>query len=112
MKLRTITTGFNLDHAQAEDQIRKIGSFMNAAKKVFEQNGYIVQTIRVATQPWEQYYTSKAQILRLVEDIEDYTNRYSIDYFNIGTTLDSNNISLIFDLIKNTSKGFCTVLPT
>ncbi|MFQ5722594.1 MAG: DUF711 family protein [Candidatus Aminicenantales bacterium] len=110
MKLRTITTGFNLDPAQAEDQIRKIGSFMNAAKKVFEQNGYIVQTIRIATQPWEQYYTSKAQILRLVNKIEDYTNRYSIDYFNIGTTLDSNNISLIFDLIKNTSKGFCTVL--
>lgn len=110
MKIRTITTGFNLEPARAEDQIRKVSGFTNAVKKVFEQNGYVVQTIRIATQPWEKYFTSKSQILRLVESIEDYANRYSIDYFNIGTTLDSNNILLIFDMIKNTSIGFCTVL--
>jgi len=86
MKIRTITTGFNLETLKVEDQIRQYAEFTNTCKKIFENNGYTVQTLRIATQPWEKYFESKNQIVKLVRDLELLAHKYAIDYFNIGTT--------------------------
>lgn len=110
MKIRTITAGFNLELPLDEGRVRHIAQFANSAKRAFEQRGYPVQTVRVATQPWEEYYTSKAQIVRLVRELEDLVNTYAVDYFNVGTTSNPRLIPLIHDLIEGTSKLFCTVL--
>ena len=110
MKIRTITTGFNLEVPIKEDQIRQLADFTNNSKKIFENNGYTVQTVRVATQPWEEYFESKNQIIRLVKELEALVHKYTIDYFNIGTTIDPKLVSVIYDMIKNTSTMFCTTL--
>lgn len=109
MKIRTITTGFNLKLPLKEEQIGKISNFTNNSKKIFENKGYTVQTVRIATQPWEDYFKSKDQIVRLVKELEDFTHRYNIDFFNIGTTINPKHIQLIYDIIKGISNGFCTV---
>ncbi len=109
MKIRTITTGFNLKLPLKEEQIGKISNFTNNSKKIFENKGYTVQTVRIATQPWEDYFKSKDQIVRLVKKLEDFTHRYNIDFFNIGTTINPKHIQLIYDIIKGISNGFCSV---
>ena len=72
MKIRTITTGFNLKLPLKEEQIRKISNFTNNSKRIFENKGYTVQTVRIATQPWEDYFKSKDQIVRLVKKIRRF----------------------------------------
>jgi uncharacterized protein (UPF0210 family) len=110
MKIRTITAGFQLELPLDEGRVERIAQFANSAKRAFEERGYAVQTVRAATQPWEEYYTSKAQIVRLVRELEDLANIYAVDYFNVGTTNNPRLIPLIYDMIKATSKLFCTTL--
>ena len=110
MKIRTITTGFNLETPVKEKQIRHLADFTNNSKETFESNGYTVQTVRIATQPWEEYFESKNQIIRLVKELETLVHKYSLDYFNIGTTFDPKLIPVIYDMINNTSVMFCTTL--
>jgi len=110
MKIRTITTGFNLKPPLKEEQIRKIAHFTNNARKIFENKGYTVQTVRVATQPWEEYFRSKDQIVTLVKELENLTQKYNVEYFNIGTTINPKHVPLLYDIIESTSNGFCTVV--
>ena len=110
MKIRTITAGFNLELPLDEGRVRHIAEFVNSARRTFEEKGYPVQTVRVATQPWEEYFTSKAQIVKLVRELEDLVNTCAVDYFNVGTTFNPRLIPLIYDMIKDTSRLFCTVL--
>lgn len=110
MKIRTITTGFNLEVPFSEKQVKEVADFTNRVKEVFVKNGFDVQTVRLATQPWEAYFTSPQQIKELVKKIEQVSLASGIDYFNIGTTFQTQNIPLIYDLIKLTSTGFCTVM--
>jgi len=108
MKIRTITTGFNLQSPLEEKQIKQFCEFTNTAREIFANNGYTVQTARVATQPWKEYFESKNQMIELVKEFEKLVNKYSVDYFNIGTTFDPQLIPLIYDMIQNTSTMFCT----
>lgn len=110
MKIRTITTGFNLRTPFEEEQIRKIADFTHISRKAFESKGYTVQTTRIATQPWEEYFDSKKQIVELVKRLEESINNYNIDHFNVGTTFDPKNMPLVYDIVKNTSDGFCTTM--
>ena len=110
MKIRTITTGFNLVPPLEEEQIRIIADFAHNAKKLFEDKGYTVQTVRIATQLWEDYFESQNQIVRLARELEGLAQRYSIDYSNVGTTTNTELIPVIYDIIENTSHMFCTVL--
>jgi uncharacterized protein (UPF0210 family) len=110
MKIRTITIGFNLKRPLQEKQIQRIAFFTQEAKKAFESAGFTVQTVRVATQPWEEYFSSREQIVDLAKKLEHLTHKHQIDYFNMGTTRDFKNIPLTYELIKNTEHGFCTVM--
>lgn len=109
MKIRTITTGFNLAVPLREAQIRKIAHSTNKAKRIFEDEGYTIQTVRMATQPWEEYFTSRDQMVNLVKELEGFSRLYHIDYFNTGTTRKPDNIPIVHDIIKSSSNGFCTV---
>ena len=108
MKIRTITLGFNYNENNEIKDFRNIGILLNKLKNYYKENKYFVQTIRATTQPWDNYFQSKNQIIKLVKKFEKYSKKYNIDYFNIGPTFENNNISLIYDIINNTSIGFCT----
>jgi|GEM_PF-4149598 len=79
MKIRAITTGFNLKTPFKEGEFRKIADFTNETKEIFEKEGYFVQTIRATTQPWEEYFESKEQIIKLVPKFRSL-------YTQIGTS--------------------------
>jgi uncharacterized protein (UPF0210 family) len=110
MKIRTITTGFNVELPLKEEQINHIADFTHKARRLFESKGYIVQTVRIATQPWERYFESRDQIVSLVKALEELTHKYGLDYSNVGTTVNEKLIPIIYDMMKSTSHMFCTVL--
>ncbi len=110
MKLRTITIGFNLKHPLNQSQLEKMAKIANDAKREFEARGYVVQTVRLVTQSWGEYFSSKRQILKLVKELEDFTHENEIDYFSVGTTTVPGRIPLIYDIINTTTNGFSSVL--
>ena len=110
MKIRTITTGFNVELPLKEEQISYVADFTSKARRLFESEGYAVQTVRIATQPWERYFESRDQIVNLVKTLEDLTHQYGLDYSNVGTTLNEKLIPIIYNMMENTSDMFCTVL--
>jgi uncharacterized protein (UPF0210 family) len=110
MKIRTITTGFNLALPLKEKQLRQIADFANYTRNVFEESGYHVQTVRIKTQPWEEYFASRNQIVSVAKELEDFTRTYAIDFFNMGPTNNLNLIPLIYHMIENTTTLFCTAL--
>ena len=110
MKIRTITTGFNIELPLKEEQINHIANLTHTARRLFESAGYAVQTVRIATQPWERYFESRDQIVSLVKALEDLTHKYGLDYSNVGTTVNEKLIPIIYDMMESTSHMFCTVL--
>jgi len=108
MKIRTITVGFNLNPETMETRIPKLGDFLKKARGVFEEIGYSVQTVRIATQPWGKYYVSERRMLELAGKMDRLTEAVGIDYFNLGTTFKPDRIPLTYDLIRETFRGFCT----
>ena len=108
MKIRTITLGFSNNYNSEEKNFKEAGLLLNKLKKILEKNNYYVQTIRASTQSWDDYFDSKNQIVELSKNFEEYSKKYDIDYFNIGPTFHNNHITNIYDIIDNTSIGFCT----
>ncbi|MGD2248569.1 MAG: DUF711 family protein [Candidatus Methanofastidiosia archaeon] len=108
MRIRTITTGFNLTIPFEKSQLKKIAAFTTNTKEIFENKGYTVQTTRITTQPWEEYFKSEEQLITIIKNLEEFTHNYGIDYFNVGTTVKPENMPFVYDIVKNTSNGFCT----
>jgi hypothetical protein len=54
-KIRAITAFINLDRAQYQEQVADALKLLRRAQTTFESRGYQVQTIRIATQPFQEY---------------------------------------------------------
>lgn len=108
MKIRTVTLGFNLALPLKEEELENRASFLHGAKESFEQNGYEVQSLRLTTQPWEEYFENRNQMIEIVGFLEEFARDWEIDYFSIGTVKHLENVGLIPELLKNTKRCFCT----
>jgi len=110
MKIRTITGGISLNLPLKDKKLNRLCDFLNLAKEEFETRGFTVQTMRVATQPWEDYYETENQIIEIVQELEKLVSDNKINYLSFGTTFKTQNIPLIYDILKNTKQGFVTSL--
>lgn len=110
MKIRTITTGVNLSYPVEELEVRKIAQFNLRAKRIFEDSGYDVQTLRVATQPWTEYLgsLSQNQIVNGIKNLEQICVNNGIDFLSIGTARDQKSIDVIPAINKATNIIFAT----
>ncbi len=105
MKIRTITTGISLTDGIETDKIRQAAEFNQQAKEIFQQRGYVVQTTRIATNPWGEYLTvlSPIEAVQKIGSLEKYCQELGIDFFNIGPAMTPTEISLIPEINKTTS---------
>jgi uncharacterized protein len=105
MKIRTITTGVSLSYPVEELRIKEAAEFNFRARRFFEDKGYEVQTLRIATQPWSEYLgiLSQNQIIDEIRNIEKLCVDNGIDFTSIGTVTDIKFIDLIPQIIKPTS---------
>jgi uncharacterized protein (UPF0210 family) len=110
MKIRTITTGITFRSPKDSDQIKPISEFNRKAKSSFEQNGYEVQTTRIATNSWEEYVSESStdEIVSEIQKVEQACLSQDVDFFNIGYAQLPENILLSSDIIGETSVISCS----
>src|SRR5690242_13931535 len=60
-KIRTITAGVNLKNTTDLATIESAIGFLQRARKKFEDDGYEIQTLRIATQPLPEYLNGKSR---------------------------------------------------
>ncbi len=72
-KVRTITAFLRLDTKQYRQQIADALTMLRAAKSEYEKAGYLVETIRIATQPFPEYTRgmSKQAALAFFHDLDN-----------------------------------------
>jgi len=60
-KIRTITSGVNLKNTSDLATIESAIGFLQRARKKFEDEGFEIQTVRIATQPFPEYLNGKTR---------------------------------------------------
>src|SRR3989441_5051257 len=60
-KIRTITAGVNLKNTSDLATVESAIQFLQRASKKFEDEGYEIQTVRIATQPLPEYLNGKSR---------------------------------------------------
>jgi len=73
-RIRTITAGVNLESTSDLKTIESAIEFLQRARKKFEDAGYEIQTVRIATQPLAQYLNGKSRTdaiadLKRIDDV-------------------------------------------
>jgi len=106
MRIRTVTTGITLDPSIDTEVIQRAADFNKAARKMFEEEGYEVQTTRVSTNPWEEYVQESApeEIVGSFKKIDGMCEEMGIDFFSNGYTSTPENITVLPNIIKNTRR--------
>src|SRR5712691_9322797 len=66
-KIRTITAGVNLKNTSDLVTVESAIGFLQRAKKKFEDEGYEIQTLRIATQPLPEYLNGKSRAAALAD---------------------------------------------
>jgi uncharacterized protein (UPF0210 family) len=87
-RIRTITAGIELRSASDLDRIRATIGFLNQARSRFESEGYVVQTIRIATQSLSYYaddWMSDAT-LKALKRIDELAVEHDV-MFNVGPVI-------------------------
>ncbi|WP_341528704.1 DUF711 family protein [Nostoc sp. UHCC 0302] len=110
MKIRTITTGISLQSPKEIEKIRQAAKFNQQVQIIFEEQGYEVQTTRIATNAWEEYLatSSKTEILSEIQTLEQLCQSLDINFFNIGYANQPESIDIIPDINKSTSIIYCS----
>jgi len=66
-RIRTITAGVNLKNTSDLATVESAIGFLQKAKKKFEDEGYEIQTLRIATQPLPEYLNGKSRAAALAD---------------------------------------------
>ncbi|NEP58652.1 MAG: DUF711 family protein [Symploca sp. SIO2G7] len=110
MKIRAITTGLLLQSANQLQKIQQIAAFNQQAKDFFAQQGYEVQTTRIATNSWGEYLVGSTvrEIVKQVQNIEQFCHNLKVNVFSIGYVSKPEHIALIPEINQNTSIIYCS----
>jgi uncharacterized protein (UPF0210 family) len=110
MKIRTITTGISLQSPQKYEKIKQAAEFNQQAKLIFEQQGYEIQTTRIATNSWEDYLQGliEREIIKEIQNIENICQSLDVSFFSSGYTSQPQSIELIPEINKSTSIIYCS----
>ena len=112
MKIRTITLGFNGTYPIDNEVLLQITNILEKIKSKFQEAGYEVQTIRLASQPWESYIYTDAELNSIVADYDEFCSNSNVEYINIGTTFKSNNLSKLFEVNRQSNHLFSSAMLT
>ncbi len=86
MKIRSITCFFNPASAILKATLKHFSDFKNQAVMKFSEAGYEVQTVRLATTPFPDYFSSldKDEALPWVQDLEAEAEQNGFTYVSLG----------------------------
>jgi uncharacterized protein (UPF0210 family) len=110
MKVRTITTGVSLKSPKEREKISQAADFNQIAKEFLEQQGYEVQTTRIATNSWAEYLSdlSNAEIINRIQELEQICQNLNVSFLSIGYASSPEKIAIIPEINKNTTIIHCS----
>ena len=100
--VRAITAFVELQPARYEQQIAEVAGKLGQTRRLFEQAGFEVQTVRITTQPYSNYVRglTKEQALALLFHLEELARKHSV-LLNIGpAVLDDQPDPLMLELLE------------
>jgi len=86
-KVRTITAFISLSTSDYKRELADTALALNTAKKKFEQGGWVVETIRITTQPFPEFLRGlpRAKALELLIELDNLAaGNYE---FNVGPAM-------------------------
>jgi uncharacterized protein len=89
MKIRSITNFYNPAVPDAEKTLDRLGEFARTATQDFSQAGIEVQTTRLATTPFPEFFTSlgEDEAVRQAQAIEASAASHGFTYLSLGPAL-------------------------
>lgn len=89
MKIRSITYFMNVGWPIKEDRIQEAGAFLSTARAAFENAGYEVQTVRIASVPFTTLLGEDAISLtpRFAQKLSNAIKTHGIDFASLGPAL-------------------------
>lgn len=115
-KVRTITAFVNVDRSRYQIDLSEAISFLHKAQTTFQQNGYTVQTLRIATQPFPEYTKgmSRDETIRFFKNLDAIAQQEKI-VIAIGPaylTAEEGDAqaALLADILQNTKSLSGTVV--
>ena len=116
MKIRSITCFVNPHWPLDSSAVAQMGDVAHQAKADFQQAGYEVQTIRIATPPFPQLFAQLDEegIIEAVQRLEKAAADQGFAYIAVGPALvdQPNSYALISKIIANTENVFCCAQMT
>jgi uncharacterized protein (UPF0210 family) len=108
MKIRALTAGFNLRLPLSDRQLRSVVEPILRIRGLFRESGCDVQTVRLATQPWETWGVAPEKMDGVAADLADRVAGLGIDYLSMGTTRNPDFIPRIRDWLARNPSLFAT----
>jgi uncharacterized protein (UPF0210 family) len=116
--LRTVTAGINITPENYLEVLEETKAFLEKARDVFEKEGFTLQGVRVATNPFPSYTKdlSVKETLELIKQISEFTRKNSMG-LSIGPgfiddTYDRKTIDKICAILPNTSANLSIVIAS
>jgi len=117
-KMRCITAFVRLDRASYQLQISEAVNFLKIAQTTFESRGFIVQSLRIATQPFPEYTQglSREQALQFFKNLDGLAQMQNV-VISIGPAYLSGDdgdaqADLLADVLKNSKSLYGSVSVT
>src|SRR5271165_320735 len=117
-KMRCITAFVRLDRASYQLQISEAVNFLKIAQTTFESRGFIVQSLRIATQPFPEYTQglSREQALQFFKNLDGLAQMQNV-VISIGPAYLSGDdgdaqADLLADALKNSKSLYGSVSVT
>jgi uncharacterized protein len=117
-KIRTITAFVRVERGRYQIQFDEAVKFLKIAQTTFETRGFVVQTLRIATQPFPEYTQgmSSAETLQFFKNL-DATAQDNHFVLAIGPACLAGNdcdaqADLLADILKNTQSTYGSVYVT
>jgi uncharacterized protein (UPF0210 family) len=89
-RVRTITAGVPLTLGRWHQRLKQAAEFLRQARSDFQDQGYEVQTLRIATQPLPEYLKdwSGSEGLRVLSELDDFCQQQDL-ILSVGPVINS-----------------------
>jgi len=89
MKIRAITYFFSPDPIRDSINLSQAGTFMRRVRDAYQQGGYEVQTVRMATPPFPYWLDglTQSELLSIASILESAAAEQEINYVSLGPAL-------------------------
>lgn len=97
-------------YVKEREKIIQAAEFNQKAKYFLEQQGYEVQTTRVATNSWTEYFPKLLikEIIEEIQAIEQVCHNLNVNFLSMGYVSNPEEIALIPEINKDTSIIHCS----